>query len=118
MLFLQGQLGTPALLLSQRRGLVRGPASLLDQPLGPCPGSPGSVKNPGVQGLEMEDQVLQVNMGLPCPLKSSGALWAWGGQGIGACGGPAPAFPSQLLPVGQAGRKPGGGLYLAAFIGS
>ncbi|XP_004408931.1 PREDICTED: protein KRBA1 [Odobenus rosmarus divergens] len=65
-----GQLGTPALLLSQRRGLAQGPASLLDQPLGPCPGSPGSVKNPGVQGLEMEDQVLQAPP-QPCPCGSS-----------------------------------------------
>lgn len=70
MLFLQGQLETPALPLSRRKGPGWGPASLLDQPLGPCPGSPGSVKNP-VWGLETEDQVLQVNWWLPCPLKLS-----------------------------------------------
>lgn len=69
MLFPQGPLGTPALPLSPRKGLARGPASLLDQSLGPWPGSPGSVKNPGVWGLETEDPVLQVNWWLPraCP---------------------------------------------------
>lgn len=65
MLFPQEPLGTPALPLSPRKGLARGPASLLDQFLGPWPGSPGSVKNPGVWGLETEDPVLQVNWWLP-----------------------------------------------------
>lgn len=79
-LFLQGQLGVSALPLSQRKGPGRGPASLLGHPLGPCPGSSGLVKKPGIRCLDTEDQVLQVKWWPPRPLKLSGALgrgWAW-----------------------------------------
>ncbi|XP_070280235.1 protein KRBA1 isoform X5 [Myotis yumanensis] len=55
----EGQLGVSALPLSQRKGPGRGPASLLGHPLGPCPGSSGLVKNPGIRCLDTEDQVLQ-----------------------------------------------------------
>ncbi|XP_066118661.1 protein KRBA1 isoform X10 [Saccopteryx bilineata] len=58
-LFLQGHLEVPVLPLYQRKGPGRGPASRLGQTLGPYPGSPGSVKNPGTWGLDTEDQVLQ-----------------------------------------------------------
>lgn len=78
-LFLQGQLGVSALPLSQRKGPGQGPASLLGHPLGPCPGSSGLVKNPGIRRLDTEDQVLQVKWWPPRPLKLSGAL----GRGVG-----------------------------------
>ncbi|KAK2507919.1 hypothetical protein MC885_019193 [Smutsia gigantea] len=77
----EGQLSAPALLCGWRKGLGWGPASLLGQPWDSCPGSPGSVKNPGAWSLEMEEQVLQVNWWLYCPLKLSGALQAQGYAG-------------------------------------
>lgn len=71
-LFLQGQLRISALPLSQRKDPGRGPASLLGHLLGPCPGSSGFVKNPGIRCRDTEDQVLQVKWRPPHPLKLSG----------------------------------------------
>lgn len=77
-LFLQGQLGGPALPLGQRKGWGLGPACHLGQLLGPCPGNSGSVKNPGAWNLDTEHQVLQVSWSSG-PLRSPGAL----GTGVG-----------------------------------
>lgn len=61
--------------------------------MGPYPGSPALVKNPGAWGLEAEDQVLQVTWWLPHPLRSPGALWLRGGQGVSVCTATQPPFP-------------------------
>ncbi|KAM5205711.1 protein KRBA1 isoform 8-T9 [Hipposideros larvatus] len=53
------QLGISALPRSRRKGPGWGPASLLGLNVGPYPGSPGLVKNPGASGLDTEDQVWQ-----------------------------------------------------------
>lgn len=95
-LFLQGQLGVPALPLGQRKGPGRGPASLLGHPLSPCPGSSGLVKNPGAWCLDTEDQVLQVKWWPSHPLKLSRAEgWAW------VCTATQPLPAAQLLPAGS-----------------
>ena len=70
--------------------------------MGPCLGSPGSVKNPGAWGLQMEDQLLQVNRWLPCPLKASGVLQA--GVGRGSASAVATRLPCRSAPSRGAGR--------------
>lgn len=100
-LFLRGQLWTLPLSWRQGRGL--GPASLLGQPVGPCPGIRRLVKSPGAWGPETEAQVLQVSWWLPRRLKYREPC-KHGVGGASASARPPTLFPRCLAHCGGVGQ--------------